>query len=90
MILGETVYARFTVNCGDLIFENGDSPVFQAGAIVSGKLVQYTSESQFAIYIDWGCGQCTRIWAQLSKIELVPEMEIIALVAEGKLTLDDD
>lgn len=86
---GDRVWFRFTTNCGDLIFENGESPEFKAGQIVVGNLWYYTGERRFGVRIDWGCGQSTGIHAALSKIELVPEMEVIALATAGLLELDE-
>ena len=90
MNLGDLVYVRFTTNCGDIIFANGESPEFKAGQIIDAFLSVYASPTSFCVEIDWGCGQHARVWASLSKIEIVDPLEVIALVADGQLTIDVD
>jgi hypothetical protein len=87
-MIGDTVYIRFLHNTGDIIFENGESPQFKQGQIISAEFVEHTPSGGDYVRIDWGCGQTVRIYSKLSKFVIVPAMEVIALVAAGELELD--
>jgi len=83
--LRREAWIRFRYNTGDIVFENLTSPQFEAGEMIRVDIVDIGPDDRIVAELDWGRGQFSRIYSVIEKFDIVPEMEVLALVADGRL-----